>query len=232
MRNCAFRLVWLAVAALSLPLQGMGQEVIRRAEPVQSVVRAAEPVATPAAASQAQRVVDTNKRLSVGDVVSVEIEEDREAPISRVITATGDLEVPPLDRVRVVGKTTAEAAALIKTKLEADYYYKATVKIAIDRVNVAAAMGKIQIQGEVRAPGVLEYPLDAPITVNEAILKAGGFMDFADGKKVQVTRVNRDGRTQNFVVNVKAIQRNGEVDKDMRLQDGDRVFIPKAFIRY
>ena len=94
-------------------------------------------------------------------------------PTSRLITATGDLEVPPLDRVHVAGKTTAEAAAEIKRLLEADYYYRATVKLSIDRVNVAAAMGKIQISGEVGLPGVLEFNLADPLTLNEAILKAG-----------------------------------------------------------
>ena len=176
-------------------------------------------------------LIDPNKRLGVGDQVAIEIVEDREGPTSRLITATGDLEVPPLDRVHVAGKTTAEAASEIKRLLEADYYYHATVKLSIDRVNVAAALGKIQISGEVGVPGVLDFNLADPLTLNEAILKAGNFKDFADPKKVRVTRV-KGGSKQEFVVDIKAVQRDGAADKDIMLEDGDRVYVPKAFIRW
>ncbi len=184
-------------------------------------------------ATMTQRAVliDPNKRLGVGDQVAIEIIEDREGPMSRLITATGDLEVPPLDRVHVAGKTTTEAAAEIKRLLEADYYYHATVKLSIDRVNVAAALGKIQISGEVGIPGVLEFNLADPMTLSEAILKAGNFKDFADPKKVRVTR-NRNGSKQEFVIDVKAIQHEGASEKDIKLEDGDRVFVQKVFIRW
>jgi polysaccharide export outer membrane protein len=230
MRDRLIRYSSLAVAIIGFGYSAQGQEIVRRAEPVSSNTYEA-PAATPSPTMPRTILVDPNRRLSVGDQVSIEIVEDREGPTSRLITATGDLEVPPLDRVRIVGKTTAEAAIEIKRRLEADYYYHATVKLSIDRVNVAAALGKIQISGEVGAPGVLEYNLADPLTVSEAILKVGNFKDFADPKKVRVTR-NRGGVKQEFTVDVKAIQRDGAVDKDIKLEDGDRVHVPKAFIRW
>jgi protein involved in polysaccharide export with SLBB domain len=207
------------------------QEPVRRAEATGQSVPREGVAASSNIITQRAVLVDPNKRLGVGDQLSVEIVEDREGPISRIITATGDLEVPPLDRVHVAGKTTAEAASEIKRLLEADYYYHATVKLSIDRVNVAAAMGKIQISGEVSAPGVLEFNLADPVTLNEAILKAGNFREFADPRRVRVTRL-KGGSKQEFVVDVKAIQRDGQVDKDIKLEDGDRVNVPKAFIRW
>jgi polysaccharide export outer membrane protein len=231
MRDRLIRLTSLAVAIMALAATGAAQEM-RRAISVTPVAPAESAVA-PAASAVVPRAVliDPNRKLGVGDQVSVEIVEDREGPTSRIITATGDLEVPPLDRVRVAGKTTAEAAVEIKRLLEADYYYHATVKLSIDRVNVAAAMGKIQISGEVAVPGVLEFNLADPITLNEAVLKAGNFREFADPKKVRVTRT-RGGNKQEFVIDVKAIQRDGATEKDIKLEDGDRVHVPKAFIRW
>ena len=209
----------------------MAQENVRRAEAAGGSVPNEGVAVNSNIITQRAVLVDPSKRLGVGDQVSVEIVEDREGPTSRIITATGDLEVPPLDRVHVAGKTTAEAAAEIKRLLEADYYYRATVKLSIDRVNVAAAVGKIQISGEVGSPGVLEFNLADPVTLNEVILKAGNFRDFADPRKVRVTRV-RGTSKQEFVIDVKAIQRDGAVDKDIKLEDGDRVHVPKAFIRW
>lgn len=223
----------LAVAILAVAASSYGQGTIRRAESVNPGASGFDTDRGGSMATMTQRAVliDPNKRLGVGDQVAIEIIEDREGPMSRLITATGDLEVPPLDRVHVAGKTTTEAAAEIKRLLEADYYYHATVKLSIDRVNVAAALGKIQISGEVGIPGVLEFNLADPMTLSEAILKAGNFKDFADPKKVRVTR-NRNGSKQEFVIDVKAIQHEGASEKDIKLEDGDRVFVQKVFIRW
>lgn len=232
MRDRLIHRISIAVAVLALTVVGRAQETVRRAESVNSGSRfESSSIAPMATVTQRAVLVDPNKRLGVGDQVAIEIVEDREGPISRLITATGDLEVPPLDRVHVAGKTTTEAATEIKRLLEADYYYHATVKLSIDRVNVAAAMGKIQISGEVGAPGVLEFNLADPLTLNEAVLKAGNFKDFADPRKVRVTRM-KGGSKQEFLVDVKAVQRDGAADKDIKLEDGDRVYIPKAFIRW
>src|SRR5581483_11090361 len=43
-------------------------------------------------------IVDPDKKLSAGDQVTVEIVEDREGGLPRVVTATGELDVPPLGR--------------------------------------------------------------------------------------------------------------------------------------
>ena len=83
-------------------------------------------------------VVDPDKKLSAGDQVTVEIVEDREGGLPRIVTATGELDVPPLGRVRVAGHTATEAAGEIKQALERDYYYHATVKLAIDRISPMA----------------------------------------------------------------------------------------------
>ena len=232
MRNRLIHWINLAVAIVALPMDSGAQEAVRRAELVNPRGSIDASVgASMATITQRAVLIDPNKRLGVGDQVAIEIVEDREGPTSRVITATGDLEVPPLDRVHVAGKTTGEAASEIKRLLEADYYYHATVKLSIDRVNIAAALGKIQISGEVGVPGVLDFNLADPLTLNEAILKAGNFKDFADPKKVRVTRV-KGGLKQEFIVDIKAVQRDGAADKDIMLQDGDRVYVPKAFIRW
>lgn len=233
-----FKSIGIAVLLVAAAGSGRAQET-RRAEPLfplqngqsSGVPTAPAVPAGPMAPTQSRTtLVDPNKRLAVGDQVSVEIVEDREPPISKAITATGELEISPLGRVRVVGKTTAEVAADLKHRLEEDYYYKATVRISIDRVNAAATMGKVQVQGEVRAPGVLEIFAGDNLTLNEAILRCGNFKEFADPTKVKVTR-RKGNQNVNYEINVKDIQRKGAVEKDIVLEDGDRVFVPKAFFR-
>jgi polysaccharide export outer membrane protein len=177
-------------------------------------------------------VVDPDKKLSAGDQVTVEIVEDKEGGFPRVVTATGDLDVFPLGRVHVGGKTTAEAGVEIKRKLEADYYYHATVRISIDAVSRSfVRSGTIHLSGEVRALGPQEMIAGEPLTLSNAILKAGGFGEWADSKKVKVTR-SVSGTSQTTVYNVKHIIESGDINADPVLQDGDRIFVPKVFIKY
>src|SRR6186997_171569 len=77
--------------------------------------------------------VDPDAKLGPGDELTIEIEQDREGGFPRLVSATGEIDVPPYGRVKVAGKTTAEAAADIKHLLEKDYYYTATVRLSLDR---------------------------------------------------------------------------------------------------
>jgi protein involved in polysaccharide export with SLBB domain len=188
--------------------------------------------AQPGGYGERMAVVDPDKKLSAGDQVTVEIVEDNEGGFPRVVTATGDLEVAPLGRVHVAGKTTVEASADIKKRLEADYYYHATVHLSIDAVSrIAVKSGSVYLSGEVRVVGLQEMIAGESLTLSHAILKAGAFSEWADQKKVKVTR-SVGGQSQTSVYDVKHIIETGDINSDPVLQDGDRIFVPKAWIRY
>jgi protein involved in polysaccharide export with SLBB domain len=178
------------------------------------------------------QVVDPDKKLSAGDQVTVEIVEDRDGGFPRVVTATGELDVPPLGRVRVSGKTATEAAAEIKTLLERDYYYHATVHLAIDRVSpIGVRTGEVYLSGEVRIGGPLEIIAGETLTLSNAILRAGGIGEWGNADKVQITRQKKDGTVDKITVSFRKIIKTGDAKQDPVLQDGDRVFVPKIFFR-
>lgn len=219
----------LAIVPVLAPISVMGQGANPRGE----APRAAA-VAPPAAYFPQDRmeVVDPDKRLAAGDELTLEIEQDREGGFPKVVSATGEIEVPPLGRVKVAGRTTAEAQAEIKRLLERDYYHTATVKLSIDRRSrTVVKAGQITISGEVRAVGPMDLMEGDQLTVSQAILKAGGFGAFANQRKVQVTRPE-GGRTRQFYVDVKEILDKGAVGKDVVVQDGDRINVPRAMIKF
>ncbi len=175
---------------------------------------------------------DPNKVLGVGDQISLLIVEDRAPAVARIITDTGDVDVPWIGRVRAAGKTAAQLAQQIERKLESSYYYDATVKVAIDRINPRATVETIYVSGEVRTSGPQRFASGETVTVSAAILRAGGFGQFANERKVQVTRKQggRDGLR--FTVDVKAILQEGKTSEDIELRDGDYVFVPRNFINF
>lgn len=174
--------------------------------------------------------VDPDAKLGPGDELTIEIEQDREGGFPRLVSATGEIDVPPHGRVKVAGKTTAEAAAEIKRLLEKDYYYTATVRLSLDRrPRTAVKAGTVTISGEVRGVGAIDLEAGGRLTVSQAILKSGGFGPFADKKKVQVTRTE-GGVSKQFYVDVNEILEKGRVEKDVEVRDGDRINVSRAFI--
>jgi protein involved in polysaccharide export with SLBB domain len=113
--------------------------------------------------------------------------------------------------------------------LEKEYYYQATVIIAVD--SLAKTRGKVYIVGPVRAPGPVEIPGDEVFTLSKAILRAGGFSDFADKKNVRVTRNSGSGE-QTFKVNVSEILDKGKTESDLKLESGDLIVVPERSIRF
>jgi polysaccharide export outer membrane protein len=78
------------------------------------------------------------------------------------------------------------------------------------------------VLGEVRAPNRQIY--NSRITILQAIASAGGFTDFANKKKVKLTRV--DGRTQ--IVNCPKALENPT--QDLEVYPGDTIHVPRRFL--
>jgi len=176
--------------------------------------------------------LDDVHRLALGDRVSFRIEEDLEEPKSLVVMDSGDLQVPYIGRFPAENKTCRELAREVKAALEKEYYYQATVIIAVELM--AKSRGKVYIVGPVRLPGPQEIPSDEVLTLSKAILRAGGFNDFADKRNVKVTRkVGADGSgKQMFVVDVAKIFEKGKVELDLILKPGDLIIVPERLIRF
>jgi len=176
--------------------------------------------------------LDDKYRLAIGDRLSFRIVEDEEEPKSLFVTDSGELEVPYLGRYPAVGKSCAELAHALKVELEKEYYYQATVIVAVDVMT--KSRGKVYLSGSVRAPGPQDVPSDEVFTLSKAILRAGGFTDFADRRKVKVTRKGngREAVDQSFTVNVEEILERGKTDADLPLEPGDQIFIQDRLFRF
>ena len=176
--------------------------------------------------------LDDKYKLAIGDRLSFRILEDEEEPKPLFVTDSGDLELPYIGRSPAVGKTCKQLARELKTELEKEYYYQATIIIAVDLMT--KSRGKVYLVGPVRAPGPQEIPSDEVLTLSKAILRAGGFSDFADKRNVRVTRKgNAAGREdKTFIVNVTEILEKGKTDADLALEPGDFIYIPERSIRF
>ncbi len=174
-------------------------------------------------------VPDDKYKLRAGDKVAFQIMEDRELPKSLTVADSGELDVPYIGRVACTDKTCKQMCDTIKTMLEKEYYFRATVVIAVDVAN--KYMGRVYVYGQVRNQGPFDIAVNENITASKAILRAGGFADFADKKHVKVTRMGGDISTkQTFELNLVDILENGKIEKDLVLQPDDFILVPSKLI--
>jgi protein involved in polysaccharide export with SLBB domain len=189
-----------------------------------------EAVQSPAAFLTSMESLDDTHRLAIGDRLSFRIVEDEEDPRPLFVTDSGEVEVPYIGRFPAVGKTCKQLAHDLKLSLEVDYYYNATVILAVDVM--ARSRGRVYLVGAVRAAGPQEIPSDENFTLSKAILRAGGFGDFADKRNVRVTRKGAHGNEHTFSVNVAEILERGRTGNDVTLEPGDFIYIPERMIRF
>lgn len=171
-------------------------------------------------------VLDTRKKLGPNDLVSFRVVEDRDNESQHLrVNDNGELEVPYVGLVPAEGRTCYDLAHTIKGLLEKEYYYHATVILAVDRVS-EKSRGRIYVYGSVKGQGPQEIPSDETYTVSKAIIRAGGFGDFANKRKVKVTRKNG----QDFTVDLKDVIEGGKTDQDIVLQPDDQIYVPQRLI--
>ena len=220
-RLCQIVTAWMI--ALAVPATAHGQQPAARD-------RAELPSAAGmVAGTTSMDVLDNTRRLGPGDRLSYRVVQERRAPLSLVITDSGEVEVPLLGRVRASGRTCRELAEAIRPMLQREYFIHATVIIGLDAASTKSR-GTVYVSGQVRAQGGIEIPPEERFTVSKAILKAGGFAEFADKRKVKLVRNKPGGSVETTIVDVDAVLMRGQLEKDPVLQPDDRVIVPQKFI--
>ncbi len=218
----------IAAACIILSNSGFGQDA---ASPPPATPRANSPDAAGSNTSAVMRtnsmsVLDDKKKLGANDTVSFRVVEDRDNESQRLrVNDNGELEVPYVGLVPAKGKSCKELAYSIKSLLEKEYYYHATVILAVDRVS-EKYKGRVYVYGSVKGQGPQEIPPDESYTVSKAIIKAGGFGDFANKRKVKLTRKNG----QEFSVDLKRVIEEGHTEEDLELQPDDQIYVPQRLI--
>jgi polysaccharide export outer membrane protein len=190
--------------------------------------------------------LDDKVALEAGDTISFRVIEDRDDAISRIVTDTGEVDFPLIGPVKVEGKTCHEVAVEVKKLLEVDYYKQATVIVGLDLIigeDKTKPHDLAWVVGEVRDVGPLELLKAQPVTVSQAILRAGGFGEFADQRKVKLIHRSTDASTPSNpppvlsalkdyqVIDVKSVF-DGTSATDPEIRPGDYIIVPKKFINF
>jgi polysaccharide export outer membrane protein len=133
-----------------------------------------------------------------------------DAPAGFVVDQAGNIAFPYAGRINVTGLRTDQVQAQLERRLARVYREpQITVRIASFRAK------KVYIDGEVHAPGV--QPInDVPMTLYEAISRAGGFTSAADQGRMVLLR---DGVS--YPINLQQMIDSQANPSKIMLKDGD-----------
>jgi len=86
---------------------------------------------------------------------------------------------------------------------------------------------RVFVMGRVTRPGAVKAKLSEGITLFQAIADAGGLAEGAKESAIIITRKDEKGKEQKIRVNLKDIIKGRKTD--IRLQEGDVVYVPESF---
>lgn len=191
---------------------------------------------TGAAVLTSMDVLDSSRAIQPGYIVSIRILEDRKEAVQQKVAVTGEVQVPYIGLVRAAGRTCKELAYTIKRDLEKSFFISATVVIAIDQVPEGRDIYSTELEtytmfGFVLKQGKYDLPATEDVTISQAILRAGGFAQFADKEHVKIVRTTPSGE-KTILVDVSSIMVKGLMQKDIYLRKNDVVIIPEKTVNF
>ena len=130
-------------------------------------------------------------------------------------------------------KIDVNVAAILQTgDLEKDIVVKPLDTIFVPTKGLEN--GQIFVVGEVNAPNTYPLPAGERFTVTQAILKAGGFTDFANQKRVKPVRGDESlpDSERTIEVNVRKILSEGDRKLDPQLEDKDMIIVEENWINF
>ncbi|WP_395744126.1 polysaccharide biosynthesis/export family protein [Prosthecobacter sp.] len=174
----------------------------------------------------------------MGDTISIRILEDRREAMQQVVAVTGEVQAPYVGLVNARGKTCRELAYTIKRELEKNFFKNATVVIAIDRLNEKTEMEERVVDlefyvmfGIVAKQGKYDLPANEDISISQAILRAGGFAQFANKERVKIIRKTPQGN-KTILVNVDGIMRRGDLERDVFIRKDDVIIVEEKTVNF
>ncbi len=148
-------------------------------------------------------------RISADDEISVTVFNESDLSIDKVrVSGNGAISMPLLGQVSIEGMTLHEVEEKITTLLLDGYLKKPNVTVTITEYR------PFYISGEVKKPG--SYPYRKDLTVEKAVVLAGGFTERASRNKISlVSEKNKK--------DVKA------VGLDDKIRPGDVITVSESF---
>lgn len=168
---------------------------------------------------------ETPFQLGPGDRIDIEILGDSTGPTSTFVGPDGRIYFHLLPGLQVWGLTLDETRVLLEQRL-ARFLRDPRITITLRGVESR----RVWVMGRVNTPGL--YPLDGPMTVLEAVTKAGGlFTSRFSGTTEELADLHHSflvRRGQFVPVDFHGLIREGDTTQNVYLEPDDFLYLPSS----
>ncbi|MEJ2201223.1 MAG: SLBB domain-containing protein [Desulfuromonadaceae bacterium] len=162
-------------------------------------------------------------RVGGGDVLKVTVYDNPDLAGTVRVASDGTILFPLVGQLQIGGMTVSQVADHIAESLADGYLVNPQVSVFIEEFRSKKAV----IVGCIATPGL--YELSGPTTLLELISKAGGLTKDA-GETVTIKRKGSEESV--LTVDLRSISVQNDGSLDVRIMDGDSVFVAKAGMFY
>ncbi len=168
-----------------------------------------------------QDVINVSKnpyKIGPSDLLDIQVWNEPDVSKQVRVLIDGTIVLPLVGQINAAGLTPSQLSESLKKKL-AEY-------IAEPEVTVMVLEGKYNryfIVGQIQNPG--EYYIDYPISILQAIARAGGFQEWAKKSKIFVIRQTKSGE-ERIEFNYDEFVKGDKKVKNIEIVSGDTIIIP------
>ena len=160
-------------------------------------------------------------QLGAGDVLKISVYGSPDLNLETRVSEAGNITFPLVGSVAVGGLSVSAAEKRIGGLLESGGFIR---KAQVNIIVTALQSAQISVLGQVNRPG--RYPLEGKRSLMDMLAMAGG-LNVEGGDTVSLIR-KRDGVTTKDVIDIVAMIRNGDFNRDYELAGNDVIYVERA----
>ncbi len=164
--------------------------------------------------------VDPSYRIGAGDQLQIVLTGEVEAAYQVEVRRDGTIILPQVGQLSLAGLTVEGARGVFKQRATRVYSGIASGRTSVDMSIAQIRSITVFVAGEVEAPG--GYQVSAVGSVFHALMRAGGPTVRGTFRNIEVRRGGKLLRT----VDLYDYLANGNADSDLRVEQGDIIFVP------
>jgi polysaccharide export outer membrane protein len=169
---------------------------------------------------------ESREILGEGDSIRITVFQNPDLTTETRISEQGTITFPLIGEVQLDGLTPARAETRIVEQLvKGKFLVRPQVSVNVLQIRSR----QVSVLGQVARPG--RYPLDGTSSNLTDILAAAGGVSQTGDDKVTVT-MKRDGKIVKLDVDVPGMYRTGDLSKNIRLDNGDVIYVQRAPVFY
>lgn len=163
-----------------------------------------------------------NYVLSANDLVKLTVFQEADLETTVRISKDGTVTFPLIGPVKIGGRTSQDAAKLLRDLLAKDYLVNPQVNLTV----MEYSKRRFIVLGQVQRPGAYDMPDRDAVSLLQAIGMAGGYTRIADPGKITLKR-NAAGKDKIFKLNAKKMA-NADGASEFTIEAGDIVTVGES----